>query len=37
MNSYAQLLVVIPNDHALAIKADLGLPWNKVELRVLRR
>lgn len=31
----AQLPVVIPTDHALAIKADLCLPWNK--LRVLRR
>jgi len=31
----AQLPVVIPCDHALAIKADLGLPWNK--LRILRR
>ena len=31
----AQLPVVIPTDHALAMKADLGLPWNK--LRILRR
>ena len=29
------LPVVIPTDHALAIKADLALPWTK--LRVLRR
>ena len=25
----AQLPVVIPADHALAIKSDLGIPWNK--------
>jgi hypothetical protein len=31
----AQLPVVIPTNHALAIKADLGIPWNK--LRILRR
>lgn len=31
----AQLPVVIPTDHALAMKADLGLPWNK--FRILRR
>ena len=31
----AQLPVVIPANHALAIKADLGIPWNK--LRILRR
>ena len=31
----AQLPVVIPTDHALAVKADLALPWNK--LRVIRR
>ena len=31
----AQLPIVIPSDHALAMKADLGLPWNK--LRILRR
>ena len=31
----AQLPVVIPTDHALAMKADLALPWNK--LRVIRR
>ena len=29
------LPVVIPTDHALAMKADLSLPWTK--LRVLRR
>lgn len=31
----AQLPIVIPLEHSLAIKTDLGLPWNK--LRVLRR
>ena len=31
----AHLPVIIPADHALAIKADLGIPWNK--LRILRR
>ena len=31
----AQLPVVIPTDHALAMKADLALPWNK--LRIIRR
>ena len=31
----AQLPVVIPADHALAMKADLGIPWTK--LRILRR
>ena len=31
----ADLPVVIPTDHALAMKADLSLPWNK--LRVIRR
>ena len=31
----AQLPIVIPTDHALAMKADLGIPWNK--LRILRR
>lgn len=31
----AQLPLLIPTDHALAMKADLALPWNK--LRVLRR
>ncbi len=30
-----QLPVVIPADHALAMKADLAIPWTK--LRVLRR
>ena len=25
-----QLPVAIPTDHALAMKADLGLPWNKL-------
>ena len=29
------LPVIIPTDHALAMKADLALPWTK--LRVLRR
>ena len=29
------LPIVIPTDHALAMKADLALPWTK--LRVLRR
>ena len=31
----AQLPVVIPTDQALAMKADLAIPWNK--LRILRR
>lgn len=31
----ANLSVFIPCDHALAIKADLGMPWNT--LRVIRR
>ena len=31
----AQLPIVIPVDHALSMKADLGIPWNK--LRILRR
>ena len=31
----AGLPVVIPPDHALAIKADLSIPWSK--LRVIRR
>ena len=31
----AQLPVVIPTNHALAMKADLSLPWNK--LRIIRR
>ena len=31
----AQLPVVIPADHALVMKADLGIPWTK--LRILRR
>ena len=31
----AQLPVVIPTDHALAINVDLSLPWNK--LRIIRR
>lgn len=31
----AQLPVTIPADHALAIKADLSIPWTK--LRILRR
>lgn len=31
----AQLPIFIPTDHALAMKADLSLPWNK--LRILRR
>ena len=26
----AQLPVVIPADHALAMKADLGIPWTKL-------
>ena len=30
----AHLPVVIPTDHALAMKADLSLPWNK--LRIMR-
>ena len=30
-----QLPLVIPADHALAMKADLSIPWTK--LRVLRR
>ena len=29
------LPIVIPPEHALAMKADLGIPWNK--LRILRR
>lgn len=33
--SKASLPVYIPPDHALAMKADLSIPWNK--LRVLRR
>jgi len=31
----ASLPLVIPPTHALAIKADLQMPWNK--LRILRR
>ena len=31
----AQLPVVIPTEHALAVKADLEIPWNN--LRILRR
>ena len=31
----ACLPIVIPPEHALAMKADLGIPWNK--LRILRR
>ena len=31
----AKLPLLIPTDHALAMKADLALPWNK--LRVVRR
>lgn len=31
----ARLPIVIPTDHALSMKADLGIPWNK--LRILRR
>lgn len=31
----AQLPVIIPTDHALAIKADLALSWRKT--RILRR
>ena len=31
----AELPVVIPTEHALAMKADLEIPWNK--LRILRR
>ncbi len=31
----AQLSVVVPVDHSLAMKADLGIPWTK--LRILRR
>jgi hypothetical protein len=31
----AQLPIMIPTDHALAMKADLAIPWNK--LRTLRR
>ncbi len=31
----AQLPLVIPTEHVLAMKADLALPWNK--LRILRR
>lgn len=30
-----QFPITIPNDHALAMKADLGIPWNK--LRIVRR
>ena len=30
-----QLPIMIPTDHALAMKADLAVPWNK--LRTLRR
>ena len=30
-----QLPLVIPADHALAMKADLAIPWSK--LRILRR
>lgn len=30
-----QLPITVPADHALAIKADLALPWSK--LRVLRK
>lgn len=33
--SQAQLPIHIPPDHALALKADLSIPWNK--LRTLRR
>lgn len=33
--SEAKLPILIPTDHALALKADLSIPWNK--LRVLRR
>ena len=35
LHQQACLPVVIPPDHALAMKADLGIPWNK--LRILRR
>lgn len=31
----AQLPITVPANHALAIKADLAMPWNK--LRLLRR
>ena len=31
----AGLPIEIPTDHALAMKADLSLPWNK--LRIVRR
>ena len=31
----AQLPIIIPTSQALAMKADLGIPWNK--LRILRR
>ncbi len=31
----AGLPIVIPSDHALALKADLSIPWSK--LRVIRR
>lgn len=31
----AQLPIIIPPDHALAIKADLALPWSK--MRVISR
>ncbi len=30
-----QLPITVPADHALAIKADLAMPWSK--LRILRR
>ena len=30
-----KLPIIIPTDQALAMKADLGIPWNK--LRILRR
>ncbi len=33
--SEASLPVTIPPNHALAMKADLGIPWKK--LRILRR
>ena len=31
----AKLPIIIPPDHALAMKADLAIPWNK--LRIIRR
>ena len=31
----ASLPIIIPPNHALAMKADLGIPWKK--LRILRR